>query len=107
MASTYGRISEEKMRQIEETDAEILLLCGGHEGGNSRDLLYQIEQAEKAGFRYGESEAMLYFREEIYRMMKEATDITEEEIDKYFRNLPEEEEGWPDLTELAESIMAR
>lgn len=75
--------------------------------GTGRDLLHEIEQAEAAGFRYGESEAMLYFREEIYRMMKEATDITEEEIDRYFKELPEEEEGWPDLTELAESLMAR
>lgn len=75
--------------------------------GTGRDLLHEIEQAEEAGFRYGESEAMLYFREEIYRMMKDATDITEEEIDRYFKELPEEEEGWPDLTELAESLMAR
>lgn len=75
--------------------------------GTSRDLLHEIEQMEVAGFRYGESEAMLYFREEIYRMMNEATDITEEEIDTYLRNLPEDEEAWPDLKELAVILLNR
>ena len=73
----------------------------------SRELLHEIEQAEAAGFRYGESDAMLFMRGEIYRMMKEATDITEEEIEDYFTSLPEAEDEWPDLTELAESLMAR
>lgn len=75
--------------------------------GTSRDLLHEIEQAETAGFRYGESEAMLYFREEIYRMMKEDAGITEEEIGLYFTNLSEDEELWPDLTELAELLLVR
>ena len=73
----------------------------------SRDLLYQIEQAEVAGFRYGESEAMLSFREEIYRLMKEATGITEEEVRSYFVNLPDKEEEWADLSELAKSLLTR
>ena len=100
----YGRVKEYKGKESVASSADTLI---GRAFGNSRDLLYQIEQAEKAGFRYGESEAMLYFREEIYRMMKEATGITEEEIDKYFRNLPEDETAWPDLTELKEVLMAR
>ena len=75
--------------------------------GTSRDLLYEIEKAEDAGFRYGESEAMLSFREEIYRLMKEATDITEEEVERYFMNLPDKEEEWADLSELAKSLLTR
>jgi len=73
----------------------------------SRDLLYEIGAAEAAGFRYDESEAMLFMREEIYRMMKEDAGITEEEIGLYFTNFPEEEELWSDLTELAELLLGR
>ena len=50
---------------------------------------------------------MLYVREEIYRMMKDATGITEEEIERYFKNLPEEEDAWTDLGELAEILVTR
>ena len=73
----------------------------------SQDLLYEIWQAEEAGFRYGESQGMLYVRNEIYRMMKEATGITEEEITEYFGDFSEVTEKLPELTELAEKLLAR
>ena len=102
--NSYGIVKEYREKKSQgESQTQI----ASRALGTSRDLLYEIQKAETAGFRYGESEAMLYFREEIYRMMKEATDITEEEIDKYFRNLPEDEEAWPDLAELKEVLMAR
>ena len=102
--NSYELVKEYRGKESVDSSAEFFM---GRAFGTSQELLYQIEQAEKEGFRYGESEAMLYFREEIYRMMKEATDITEEEIEKYFRNLPEDEEAWPDLAELKEVLMAR
>ena len=98
---SYGLIKERRGTKFQETDFIRRTLA------TSRDLLYEIEQAEKAGFRYGEAEGMLYVREEIYRMMKDATGITEEEIERYFKNLPEEEDAWPDLGELAEILVTR
>jgi len=102
--NSYGIVKEYREKKSQgESQTQI----ASRALGTSRDLLYEIQKAETAGFRYGESEAMLYFREEIYRLMKEATDITEEEVERFFMNLPEDTESWPELTELAESLMAR
>ncbi|MBQ8798786.1 MAG: hypothetical protein IJZ55_04385 [Lachnospiraceae bacterium] len=73
----------------------------------SQDLLFQIWEAEEAGFRYDESEGMLYIRNEIWRMMKEATGITDEEIVAYFGDFSDVLDELPDLTELAELLLAR
>ena len=43
VSHTAGLISAEDIQVIEEKRAEILLLCGGHEGGNTKNLLQNAE----------------------------------------------------------------
>lgn len=41
--TAYGMITDEDIEQIEASGAEILLLCGGYEGGNSKLILRNAE----------------------------------------------------------------
>ena len=75
--------------------------------GNSRDVLHMVEQAEAEEFCYGESEAMLFFREEVYRLLKEYAAVTEDEIERYMLHLPDNSDEWPSMKELAESVLKR
>ena len=43
VSHTAGVISASDLKEIEEARAEILLLCGGHEGGNTKTLLQNAE----------------------------------------------------------------
>lgn len=45
--TAYGAITEDDVQQIEESGAEILLLCGGYEGGNSKLVLQNAEIISK------------------------------------------------------------
>lgn len=41
--TSYGMITEEDLARMESADAEIVLLCGGYEGGNTRAVLANAE----------------------------------------------------------------
>lgn len=43
-----NRLTEEEIRQIERINPEIILLCGGIEGGNTRRILYNVSMLKKA-----------------------------------------------------------
>lgn len=74
---------------------------------NCREILYEIWQAEKRGFVFGEADAMLWIRKEMQNALQEIIGITDEELAMYFSDFPENEEELPDLTELAETVKAR
>lgn len=107
MESDYRNIKEYREDDVSERVRESQAFVVALYLGNSRDVLHMVEEAEAEGFRYGESEAMLFFREEVYRLMKEYAGITEEEIQRYMLHLPKNSDEWPELTELAESVLKR
>ncbi len=107
MESDYKLIKEYREDNADESVIESRVFLVGLWLGNGRKVLYEVEQAEAAEFRYGESEAMLYFREEVYRLMKEYAAITEEEVERYMLHLPANSDEWPSLQELAENVLRR
>ena len=107
MESDYKNIKEYRGEEVSESVMESRAFVVALYLGNSRDVLHMVEEAEAEGFRYGESEAMLFFREEVYRLMKEYAGITEEEMECYMLHLPDNSDEWPGLTELAESVLKR
>lgn len=107
MESDYKNIKAYREEEVSESVMESRVFLVGLYLGNSRDVLHMVEEAEAEGFRYGESEAMLSFREEVYRLMKEDAAVTEEEIERYMLHLPDNSDEWPELTELAESVLKR
>lgn len=107
MESDYENIKEYREEEVSESVMESRVFLVGLYLGNSRDVLHMVEQAEAEGFRYGESEAMLSFREEVYRLLKEYAAVTEEEMERYMGNLSDNSDDWPGLTELAESVLKR
>ncbi len=44
-----GKLTEESLAEINDSNAEIILLCGGYEGGNTSLLLYNAEVISKSG----------------------------------------------------------
>lgn len=46
--SGFGRLNEKDIEKIEQVSAEIFLLCGGYENGNTRDLLHNAEFLSKS-----------------------------------------------------------
>ncbi len=106
MEEDYKFIKEYREDDVNEISESRIFLVSRYLN-KSRDVLHAVEQAESEGFCYGESEAMLSFREEVYRLLKEYAAVTEEEIERYMRNLPENSDEWPSVEELAKSILAR
>ncbi len=107
MEGDYKNIKEYREESLSQSERESRAFVVALYLGNSRNVLHMVEEAEAEGFRYGESEAMLFFREEVYRLMKEYAGITEDEIERYMLHLPENSDDWPELTELAESVLKR
>lgn len=48
IGSVSGRLTDEHLEAINESDTEILLMCGGYEGGNVRDLIHNAEIIAKS-----------------------------------------------------------
>lgn len=46
--NTAGLLTEEALREIEQSTAEILLLCGGYEKGNTKAMLHNIQKLSES-----------------------------------------------------------